>query len=97
MSEVEAPIPPMPDTPPTWSNLPAYISYAGALALFVIGVLVSSGVVVPESVSHSVEMWAGIISQIAGVAVALVNNIANKSVQKTMIAHSQMPMGAKIV
>ena len=88
---------PVPTPPVTWSNIPADIAYVVAVALFIIGVLTSAGVVIPDSVSHNIQVWAGVATQIAGVATALINNIAMKSVQKTIIkSNGQIPAGTKL-
>jgi len=88
---------PTPVPPVTWSNIPADIAYVVAVALFIIGVLTSAGVVIPNSVSHNIQVWAGVATQVAGVVTALINNIAMKSVQKTIIkANGQIPAGTKL-
>jgi len=92
----EAVVPPLPVAPSSWSNISADIAYVTAVALFIIGVLTSVGVVIPDSVSHNIQLWAGVATQVAGVVVALVNNIVNKSVLKVAIKAGTFPASSSI-
>lgn len=90
-------VPPIPAPPSTWNNIPADISYVSALIIFILGVLASTGVLLPESVSSNIDVITGGIAQVAAVLVVLINNIMHKSVQKAIIRSGQNPpLGKKL-
>jgi len=80
--EASEPVPPVvPVIPRTWT-ISTIVTYAGAVALFLFGVLAQSGVVVPAHVSTEVQAWVGAASEIAAVATGLISHITNSSVAK---------------
>ena len=93
---VENNVAPVPTPPASWSNVSADIAYITAIALFIVGILTSLGVVIPDSVSHNIQLWAGVATQISGVVVALVNNIVNKSVLKVAIKANSSLVSTKV-
>jgi hypothetical protein len=77
--------PPIPNTL-SFSNLPAWITYFGSFALFMVGLLTSAGVVLPSGVSGMIQALTGGAVTIASLVVALVGMMSHHSVQKAAIA-----------
>jgi hypothetical protein len=80
--------PSSPPLPPTlsFSNIPSFIVYLGSLAVFIMGLLTTVGVVLPSGVSGTVQSWAGVASMIASALLPLVALISHHGVQKAAIA-----------
>ncbi len=81
---------PQPPQPPattlTFSNLPGWITYLGSVALFLVGLLTSAGVLLPSGVSGMIQAVTGGAVTVASVAVTLVGLVSHHSVQKAAIA-----------
>jgi len=77
--------PPVPDVPLSFSNLPTWITYFGSVALFVVGLLTSTGVVLPSSTSGMIKAVTGGAVTAAALVVALVSQLSHHSVQKAAI------------
>jgi hypothetical protein len=77
------PIPPKP--PKNWTSVPEDLTFFGALAIFVLGVLTAAGVVVPHSVSTDVRLWAGVAQEAAGLLGGTMALISKHSVQRAQI------------
>ena len=69
----------------TFSNLPTWITYLRSLALFIVGVLTSTGVVVPAGTSGMIKAVTGGAVTAASLIVALVSQLSHHSVQKAAI------------
>lgn len=90
-------LPPVPEPPSTWNNIPADISYASALIVFILGILASTGILLPDSVSSNIDAITGAIAQVTALIVVLINNIMHKSVQKAIVRSGQAPpVGKKL-
>lgn len=78
------PTPVLPPIPTSWT--PASVAtYAGAIALFVLGALTSAGVIVPAGVSSEVQLVVGSLGALSGVVTSVVALLSHHSVQKTAI------------
>jgi hypothetical protein len=71
--------------PTNWTVL-NIITFAGAAALFIIGILTTAGVTVPSGVSSTVQVILGNAVMIAGVIVALIHLVSHNSTVKAAIA-----------
>ena len=81
-------VPDPPSVPLTFSNLPTWITYFGSAALFVVGILTSTGVVLPASTSGMIRTVTGGAVTAASLIVALVSQLSHHSVQRAAINSS---------
>lgn len=79
------PVGPLPPDTLSFSNLPTWITYLGSVALFVVGLLSSTGVVLPASTSGMIKAVTGGAVTAASLVVVLVSQLSHHSVQKAAI------------
>lgn len=76
---------PLPPDTLSFSNLPAWVTYLGSAALFIVGLLTSAGVVLPSNTSVMIQAVTGSVVTAASLIVALVSQLSHHSVQKAAI------------
>lgn len=75
----------LPTVPSTWTPGSA-ITYLGAVALLIMGLLASTGYVVPSGVPTDIQVGTGLLSVLASALVGLGHHAVHQSTVKAAIA-----------